>query len=605
MRVLGLTTPQEFYVGSNERKFRINEFLLIEDKTQGNLIGEVVEATTYNPYLQAEPDRTITDDSVFEALKKIGMEISENTKYIAKLRLVNEAMYPVETGSKVRVPVFNELKNFLIKSDIKNSFVLGIIKNTDNLYKDADKEIKDKLYIYEDGEYKKQNDIPFLFDYKKMSEYPHIGIFGGSGSGKSFGLRVLLEEIMQKAIPAIVLDPHYEMDFKHHSDYNLNHIYGSKYKVFNIGRDVGINFGDLNNEEIKNLLDAISPMTEAMRNALDQIKKNKDSFDTFKNRLVSVSNYFNQEFYGEDRQESGQRYNYDEHIENIASTVNQASVKGILWRFNALEREGIFFKNPNEIEAALNEQKLVILQGRDRILKVFASYILSKFYYLRRDYIDSHLQRKDEAEYFPPFVVLTDEAHNFAPKAFDTPSKSIIREIAQEGRKYGVFLVLATQRISLLDETVTAQLNSKLIFRTVRESDIATIKEETDIGSEDAKRLPYLKSGDVFISQSSFGRTVFARIRSAHTESPHRKNPFDELVDERKREDEEFYEKIKDKLPINREQIPQIINYLEDSIGHLSPNQVIAKLDRLCERNMIDRVESVFGCKYISMEKEE
>ena len=126
---------------------------------------------------------------------------------------------------------------------------------------------------------------------------------------------------------------------------------------------------------------------------------------------------------------------------------------------------------------------------------------------------------------FPTFIVITDEAHNFAPKGVDSPTKHILREIAQEGRKYGVFLVLATQRPTLLDDTITAQLNTKLIFRTVRASDIDTIREETDISTEEAKRLPYLQTGDVFISSSKLGRTSYVRIRYADTESPHKENP--------------------------------------------------------------------------------
>ena len=42
MKVVGITTQQEFYVGSKERNFRINEFLLIQDPFQEDLIGEVV-----------------------------------------------------------------------------------------------------------------------------------------------------------------------------------------------------------------------------------------------------------------------------------------------------------------------------------------------------------------------------------------------------------------------------------------------------------------------------------------------------------------------------------------------------------------------------------
>ena len=40
MQVVGLTTPQEVYVASKDRKFRINELLVLEDPYQGNLIGK-------------------------------------------------------------------------------------------------------------------------------------------------------------------------------------------------------------------------------------------------------------------------------------------------------------------------------------------------------------------------------------------------------------------------------------------------------------------------------------------------------------------------------------------------------------------------------------
>ena len=51
IKVLGLTTSSEFYIGSNEKNFRINEYLIVEDKKQGDLVFEVVEANTYNRYI--------------------------------------------------------------------------------------------------------------------------------------------------------------------------------------------------------------------------------------------------------------------------------------------------------------------------------------------------------------------------------------------------------------------------------------------------------------------------------------------------------------------------------------------------------------------------
>ena len=51
MQVVGLTTPQEVFVVSRERKFRMNELLVLQDPYQGDLIGEVVESNSYNRFI--------------------------------------------------------------------------------------------------------------------------------------------------------------------------------------------------------------------------------------------------------------------------------------------------------------------------------------------------------------------------------------------------------------------------------------------------------------------------------------------------------------------------------------------------------------------------
>ncbi|NMB08663.1 MAG: ATP-binding protein, partial [Tissierellia bacterium] len=190
---------------------------------------------------------------------------------------------------------------------------------------------------------------------------------------------------------------------------------------------------------------------------------------------------------------------------------------------------------------------------------------------------------------------VTDEAHNFAPKGYDSPSKSILKEISQEGRKYGTFLILATQRPTLLDETITAQLNTKFIFRTVRASDIQTIKEETDITEEEARRLPYLRTGDVFISEALMGRTIFARIRAANTTSPHTENPFDELINRSEAEDEKFYNIIKNKLPINGDDFINIIQEIERDTGiTYTINVFEEKLEDLVSKGKLKKEKTPF-----------
>lgn len=604
MKVLGLTGTSEVYLASNERNFRINEFLLVEDEVK-NYIGEVVEANTFNRFMPFEKENDFVDQSVIDSLYKLGYDVNNEVVYLAKLRLLEEAMYPIMAGSAVRVPEFDEIKSLIIKSSPKDGLVLGVIKNTDDLYKNADEELKNIVYTFENGERKNQKDLPYIFNVSEFSQYPHIGVFGGSGSGKSFALRVIIEELMKKRIPTIVLDPHYEMDFKLKT-YDEAADYSSLYQSFLLGKDVGVDFKDLNVGEFKNLLNAAGAMTDAMDTSVDEVFKRGESVDAFRLRLSEILEALDRtedalnmdmqtaELNG-DAAEADRIRRLQGYQKTYGRKLNASSLKGISWRFRRLVQDNVFSNSSEALEAALRSGKLISLKGSTRLLEVYSSYILKKFYYKRRAYMDAKLLGTNDEDYFPPFIIITDEAHNFAPKTFESASKPILKEVAQEGRKYGVFLILATQRITLLDDTITAQLNTKFILRTVRESDISTIKEETDISSDDAKRLPYLTTGDAFISEASFGRTIFTRFRFADTKAIDKVNPFLELKGETEDRMLSVFEEIKGSLPISDFNLTREAARLEKTVGTMSTEEFKDILERLADEGYISKRTNPFG----------
>lgn len=604
MKVLGLTGTSEVYLASNERNFRINEFLLVEDEVK-NYIGEVVEANTFNRFMPFEKENDFVDQSVIDSLYKLGYDVNNEVVYLAKLRLLEEAMYPIMAGSAVRVPEFDEIKSLIIKSSPKDGLVLGVIKNTDDLYKNADEELKNIVYTFENGERKNQKDLPYIFNVSEFSQYPHIGVFGGSGSGKSFALRVIIEELMKKRIPTIVLDPHYEMDFKLKT-YDEAGDYSNLYQSFLLGKDVGVDFKDLNVGEFKNLLNAAGAMTDAMDTSVDEVFKRGESVDAFRLRISEILEALDRtedalnidmqtaELNG-DAAEADRIRRLQGYQKTYGRKLNASSLKGISWRFRRLVQDNVFSNSSEALEAALRSGKLISLKGSTRLLEVYSSYILKKFYYKRRAYMDAKLLGTNDEDYFPPFIIITDEAHNFAPKAFESASKPILKEVAQEGRKYGVFLILATQRITLLDDTITAQLNTKFILRTVRESDISTIKEETDISSDDAKRLPYLTTGDAFISEASFGRTIFTRFRFADTKAIDKVNPFLELKGETEDKMMAVFEEIKGSLPISDFNLTREAARLEKSVGTMSTEEFKDILERLADEGYISKRTNPFG----------
>ncbi len=611
MQVVGITTQQEVTIGSKDRNFRINELLIIEDEKMGNLLAEVVETKTFNRFIPLDIGGDFVDAGVLDSLKAMGYDVDDETIYIAKARLFQEATYPVLTGSMARPPHFKEVEDVLLATVPDRGLTLGSIRNTDDIYSQATDDFKDLFQTLE-GSLQDQKDLPYILDIRAMHQYPHIGIFGGSGSGKSFGLRVLLEEMMKKQLPTVVLDPHYEMDFKDPAGGKYAKSYQDQFVKLQIGEDVGIKFEQLSIGDISHLLGAVSPLTDSMKNVVATIFRKGNNLVTFLERvngIVEVGDKGGEKKYSAEIQYAApDQQKLMERKLKIFNEMGQnlplESVRGIAWRTANLEREGLFNKDILPVSQNLIQGKLVVIQGSMRTLQMFSTYLVRTLYNKRRTYRDEKL-RGIPTTYFPPFFIVNDEAHNFAPKGLESPTKSALKEIAQEGRKYGVFLVMATQRPTLLDETITAQLNTKFIFRTVRASDIDTIREETDLTGEEAHRLPYLRTGDVFISASQMGRTTFARVRAAETTSPHSENPFDELVNQKKEKFSDLLRELKPYFPVKDSNFITVITGLSKAGIEISYGDLKESLKQMAQEGLVDKKEDFLSNVEYTLPKED
>lgn len=607
MQVVGTTNEHEVWIASGQRSFRLNELLIIKDDFLNNPVGEVIETYSVNPFIPSidEKSPVLIDGDVMNALNSLGYEIADEMIYFAKLRIISELFYPVKTGATVREPHFEEVRDLLIKTYPQEGLTMGVIQGTEGLSNSLPKELQEVAPLFDNKKgIMPQVGVPFIFDYRSMNNYPHIGVFGGSGSGKSFGLRVLIEELMEKKVPLLVFDPHYEMSFVDIFDEKLPDGFKKDYEksciIVTVGTDVGVKFDTLTSGDLCNLLSAVSPITEAMENAVSALLEPKDRLNLFFDRLNSLvsllespnDDLYRQEFMNRTDIEDNRKLYYWNKLLALKKQVGQLStLKSISWRLSRLVRQGIFMdQGIKKIEEGLKAQKTVIIRGTIWMLRVYAAYVLRSVYNKRRDYRDALQKGLKIEEKFPPFIVITDEAHNFAPRGdHNVPSRREIREIAQEGRKYGVFLILATQRPALLDDTINAQLNTKIIFRTVRSTDLTVIREETDIGSEDIKRLPYLPSGTGYISSPVIGRTMSVKVRVSKTRSPHQLNPFDELETALDENYDQIVEIVNEYLPINESNLIDVILKLEDEDINISEAELINYLDKMVEDNLLKR----------------
>lgn len=102
-----------------------------------------------------------------------------------------------------------------------------------------------------------------------------------------------------------------------------------------------------------------------------------------------------------------------------------------------------------------------------------------------------------------PLLVVLDEAHRFVPEGDETPARRTLSMIAKEGRKYGVGLMLVTQRPSEIDSGVLSQCGSLLALRVTNTADRSKVAAAVpdDLGGL-VDQLPSLRTGEgVFLGE--------------------------------------------------------------------------------------------------------
>ena len=102
-----------------------------------------------------------------------------------------------------------------------------------------------------------------------------------------------------------------------------------------------------------------------------------------------------------------------------------------------------------------------------------------------------------------PFMIVCEEAHNYIPKdggAEYNASRKSIERIAKEGRKYGLSLMVVSQRPSEVSETIFSQCNNFVVLRLTNFNDRNCVKRLLpDNNSSLVDCLPTLSAGEALI----------------------------------------------------------------------------------------------------------
>lgn len=317
--------------------------------------------------------------------------------------------------------------------------------------------------------------------YAEMNELlgKHTAILGSTGAGKSGTVAALLHAILDRGSDAghqnwhpqiVVLDPHNE--------------YGAAFpdhvRLCTDENSLSLPYWLLNLQETVNLLIG---KTEFVATSQANIVKTaillarRDAAQTVNLNEAEI-NVDSPVPYKLDR--------FIHHVENSTNKPPQASKQepwnSILHKIEVLkndsrlafmmqEWDGVADPLPEIVKQFLGDSdpiRIVDLSGVPNEVAGAASSAIARTLFSVKLW-----QTREERE-SNPVLLVCEEAHRYVPNRGEAQyeaAQDAIRRLAKEGRKYGIGLMLVSQRPSEVEATVLSQCNSWIVMRITNDSD--------------------------------------------------------------------------------------------------------------------------------------
>lgn len=189
-------------------------------------------------------------------------------------------------------------------------------------------------------------------------------------------------------------------------------------------------------------------------------------------------------------------------------------IQPLLRRIDALKEE--FSRVISVGEPSDDDDSLITVvslrECKQDVKKILPILIAKHFYEQHRSVVTS-----------PPSTTLhliVDEAHNILSQQSNREAESwkdyrleLFEEVIKEGRKFGVFLTLASQRPADISPTVVSQLHNYFIHRLVNDRDLALLENTiSTLDSLSRGQIPTLPQGACVITGTSFDIPMLMQV---------------------------------------------------------------------------------------------
>ncbi len=435
-----------------------------------------------------------------------------------------------------------------------------------------------------------RNDVRIYLDGQAIVAR-HLAILAMTGAGKSWTARRIIEELARRGYPILIFDPHGEYGGFEELPEDLQirvRYFRSRIDVFQEDFEMVVNLiASLAKRELTPPMESVlRPIYFFARKVFRETEKREKLRDLIQGTLSEEGEDLNEEGKAlkKDIENYGLQpnlfglYHLTRYIQWIVQpnqkkpgsnlkfkklqdffkkfsikasfsladvSAHEKSWEGLIQRLrdaahrmHDLERQTeILTKQTKNVEelpfdlkawVAPNQIAIFLLEGYPHeFWAAIYQFVLGKLF-------DARLQGKIPY----PFFVVVEEAHNFTPSRQEGLAEhvhkaaiSLTRQVASEGRKFGVGLMLISQRPSRIDQTVLSQMNSFVIMRIVNPDDQRYVKAVVEtLGEEQARLLPNLAVGEALLTGQFLRFPVLAQIEPPRTKGKRQETDFLEQV---------------------------------------------------------------------------
>lgn len=325
----------------------------------------------------------------------------------------------------------------------------------------------------------------------------HCSILAKTGSGKSYTAAVLLEELLDRDIPLLILDPH--------SEYASLKVEAPEdaeaFKKFGVAP-----------KSYADRVTVYTPASKVINPSADELFRLNGINLTVKDLTSIFPENFNTTHTGilyeaiQKLRAEMETYTLEDIIFAVSNDKSKAKWN-VISMLESINETGILSPNPTPIEALVRKGRAAILDFKG-VPPDMQSMIVSQ--------ICSALFEARKLDRVPPGMLVVEEAHNYAPeKGFSkTASTDILRTIASEGRKFGLGMMVISQRPARVDKNVLSQCGTQIIMKVTNPNDLKAISKGLEgVSSYVEDELMRLPPGVAMLVSNDIERPILVDIR--------------------------------------------------------------------------------------------